>query len=414
MPGDAGAQRTTPDVVGEKRLRLKEKEEYFCCVGLRERHNSLCSIDGPVESRKFVTEVGGHSDRKAYGGQDGGTEMTDDLQFTVQRPPAYGELTDVLPGLFWVRLPVPTAPNHVNCWLLDNGPGWTLVDCGLNTDDTFEIWDKLWRGLLRSRPLQNLTFTHAHLDHFGLASYFVKEMKCAVRLPLAEWLNAWKMWHEREEGPDEHFAAFMKRNGASDDDAAQIMGAQRRSTYLGLRPPREFIRIRDGDLIAMGQREWRVMSAGGHSVEHALFYCESDRILIAGDQVLSHMTPSVITPSAQPEANPMKEYLDSLARLETLPSDTLVLPSHGLPFRGFHDRLAQLREHHLARLDDVASVITGRTSAFAVAQEVFPRVLYANPRQAFGESLAHLNMLASLGRLTRDVDAAGAISFAPA
>ena len=76
--------------------------------------------------------------------------MSDDLKFTVQRPPAYGELTDVLPGLFWVRLPMPTAPNHVNCWLLDNGPGWTLVDCGLNTDDIFEIWDKLWRGLLRS------------------------------------------------------------------------------------------------------------------------------------------------------------------------------------------------------------------------------------------------------------------------
>ena len=94
--------------------------------------------------------------------------MSNDLKFSVQRPPAYGELTDVLPGLFWVRLPVPTPPNHVNCWLLDNGPGWTMVDCGLNTDDTFEIWDKLWRGLLRSRPLQSLTFTHAHLDHFGL------------------------------------------------------------------------------------------------------------------------------------------------------------------------------------------------------------------------------------------------------
>jgi glyoxylase-like metal-dependent hydrolase (beta-lactamase superfamily II) len=132
----------------------------------------------------------------------------------------------------------------------------------------------------------------------------------------------------------------MKRNGASDDDAAKIMEAQRRSKYLGLRPPREFIRIRDGDLVAMGKREWRVITAGGHSPEHALFYCESDKILIAGDQVLSHMTPSVITPSAQPEANPMKEYLDSLTRLETLPPDTLVLPSHGLPFRGLHDRLA--------------------------------------------------------------------------
>jgi glyoxylase-like metal-dependent hydrolase (beta-lactamase superfamily II) len=121
----------------------------------------------------------------------------------------------------------------------------------------------------------------------------------------------------------------------------------------------------------------------------------------------------VIAPSAQPDANPMKEYLDSLARLESLPPDTLVLPSHGLPFRALHTRLAQLREHHQVRLDDVASVVTSNTSVFAIAQELFPGVLYGNPRQAFGESLAHLNMLASMGRLMRDVNATGAITFAP-
>jgi glyoxylase-like metal-dependent hydrolase (beta-lactamase superfamily II) len=312
-----------------------------------------------------------------------------------------------------VRLPVPLTLNHVNCWLLDNGPGWTLVDCGMNTDDIFEIWDRLWRGLLRSRPLQNLTLTHAHIDHFGFAGYLAKESKCGVRLPLAEWLSGWMMWHEREEGLNEQFVSYIKCNGASDDDAAAIVAAQRKSKYQGLRPPREFTRIRDGDAVTMGQREWRVITAGGHSPEHASFYCEKDRILIAGDQILSHITPSVIVPSAQPDANPMKDYLDSLARFEQLPSDTLVLPSHGLPFRALHTRLAQLREHHQARLDDVASVITGSTSAFALAQEVFARVLYDNPRQAFGESLAHLNMLASMGRLTRDVSATGAITFSP-
>jgi hypothetical protein len=62
----------------------------------------------------------------------------------------------------------------------------------------------------------------------------------------------------------------------------------------------------------------------------------------------------------------------------------------------------------------MASFITERTSAFAIVQEVFPRVLHESPRQAFGEALAHLNMLASTGKLTRDVDANGAITFAPA
>ena len=59
---------------------------------------------------------------------------------------------------------------------------------------------------------------------------------------MAEWLNGWVMWHEREEGPDDQFTAFMKRNGASDDDAAAIVAAQRPSKFLGLRPPLEFIR----------------------------------------------------------------------------------------------------------------------------------------------------------------------------
>ena len=340
--------------------------------------------------------------------------MSEELEFTVQRPPPYGELTDVLPALFWVRLPMPTAPNAVNCWLLDDGPGWTMVDCGLNTDDTFEMWDRLWRGLLRARPLQNLTLTHAHADHAGLAGFFVKETRCAVRMPLAEWLSGWKMWHEKDEGPDEHFTSFLKRNGASGSDASAIAEAQRRPKFLGGRPPREFNRIRDGDTIAMGRREWRVLTAGGHSAEHALFFCESDRILIAGDQILSHMVPSAITPAAQPEANPMKDYLDSLERLATLPPDTLVLPSHGLPFRGLHARLAQLREHHLARLEEVASIVASKTNAFLIAQEIFPRVLYANPRQAFGEALAHLNMLASTGRLARSVESDGSIAFAMA
>jgi glyoxylase-like metal-dependent hydrolase (beta-lactamase superfamily II) len=205
----------------------------------------------------------------------------------------------------------------------------------------------------------------------------------------------------------------MKRNGASDDDVASIVAAQRPPKFLGFRPPLEFSVIKDGDVIEMGQREWRVITAGGHSPEHASFYCEKDRILIAGDQVLSHITPSVIVPAARPDSNPMKEYLDSLARFEVLPADTLVLPSHGLPFRNLHGRLRQLRDHHMARLEEMASIVTGPTTAFAIVQEVFSRILAANPRQAFGEALAHLNMLASTGKLSREVGADGAITFKP-
>jgi len=339
--------------------------------------------------------------------------MSDDLHFTVPRAPQFGELNDLVPGMYWVRLPLPLTMNHINFWLLDNGPGWTMIDCGMNTDDIFEIWDKLWKGLLRARPLQNLTLTHAHIDHIGLAGFIVKEHKCATRLPLAEWMNGWLMWHERDVRIDDVFIDYMKRHGASDEEAKGIAAAQRPRKFPGVRPPREFTRVKDGDVISMGKREWRVVTAGGHSPEHASYFCEKDKILIAGDQVLSHITPSIIVSAAQPDSNPMQDYLDSLARFEALPPDTLVLPSHGLPFHGLHTRLLQLREHHQARLDDMASFVTEKTTAFAIVQEVFPRVLHENPRQAFGEALAHLNALAAMGKLKREVDANGMISFAP-
>ena len=67
-----GRTATTPDVVGENRLRLKEKEEYFCCLGLRERHNSLSSIAGPIESRKFVMEFRRVRRPEKHVGRDGG------------------------------------------------------------------------------------------------------------------------------------------------------------------------------------------------------------------------------------------------------------------------------------------------------------------------------------------------------
>ena len=55
MPRDARAAAL--DVVEEKRLLLKLKGEYFCCVGLRGRHNSLTGVDGLFKSRKFAIDV---------------------------------------------------------------------------------------------------------------------------------------------------------------------------------------------------------------------------------------------------------------------------------------------------------------------------------------------------------------------
>ena len=72
----------------------------------------------------------------------------------------------------------------------------------------------------------------------------------------------------------------------------------------------------------------------GHAPEMICLFSAERNVLIAGDQVLPRISPNVSVWPSEPEANPLAEFISSLARFRDLPEDCLVLPSHGLPFRG--------------------------------------------------------------------------------
>jgi glyoxylase-like metal-dependent hydrolase (beta-lactamase superfamily II) len=167
--------------------------------------------------------------------------------------------------------------------------------------------------------------------------------------------------------------------------------------------PSCFERVRDGDQIAFGGRKWRVITAGGHAAEHASFYCEEESILIAGDQILPTISPMIGVWSEQPDANPLAEYLASLARFEKLlPPDTLVLPGHGLPFTGLHLRLDQLVEHHGQRLAYLEQQMGAAGTGMELAGALFKKAVNeGHARLALAETVAHLNLLIAQGRAER-------------
>ena len=100
-------------------------------------------------------------------------------------------------------------------------------------------------------------------------------------------------------------------------------------------------------------RDWRVVTGYGHSPEHAALYCGELGVLIAGDMVLPRISTNVSVQPYAPDADPLGRFLDSLTRYADLAADTLVLPSHGLPFHGLRERVAALTAHHAARLDEL-------------------------------------------------------------
>ena len=49
-----------------------------------------------------------------------------------EQVPEQGETTEIIPGLYWVRMRLPFALEWINLWLIDDGErGWTIVDTGM-------------------------------------------------------------------------------------------------------------------------------------------------------------------------------------------------------------------------------------------------------------------------------------------
>ena len=48
---------------------------------------------------------------------------------------AEGTTMELAPGVYWIRMPLPFALDHINLWLLrdqlDGQEGWTIMDCGI-------------------------------------------------------------------------------------------------------------------------------------------------------------------------------------------------------------------------------------------------------------------------------------------
>ena len=166
--------------------------------------------------------------------------------------------------------------------------------------------------------------------------------------------------------------------------------------------PNDFLRIKDQDKIEIAGLDWRVIIVSGHSHEHVCLYCSDLGVLIAGDQVLPKITPTIMVHAYEPEANPLLDFFESNEKLRKLPNNSRILPSHERPFYGLHDRLDQYIEHHRKRLDIITVVCNKPLSGIQICERLFPQKLDQHSKFfALGETMAHIRYLENSGQLNR-------------
>lgn len=340
--------------------------------------------------------------------------------------PAPGTTLEVAPGVRWIRMALPFALDHINLWLLrdrlDEREGWTVIDCCITRDEAKAQWQQVFDTQLEGLPILRVIVTHMHPDHIGLAHWLCErwstpEHECRLWISATDYQAARLASQSTTAFGGEGAANFFASHGLVDPDAIEKIRG-RSNYYPGMVPalPPRYRRMQDGDRIAIGGHEWQCISGYGHAPEHIALFCPELQVLVSGDMMLPRISTNVSVYEIEPEADSLALFLESIDKFAPLPADTLVLPSHGKPFRGLHARIRQLHEHHRDRLAEVMGACRqGPTSAADALPILFKRKLDLHQTTfAMGESVAHLHALWHAGKLRRAKDAQGVWRFSAA
>lgn len=335
------------------------------------------------------------------------------LRYPTETAPDAAQVLPIASGVRWVRMPLPFALNHINLWLLDDGARVVMVDCGIGDERTRALWNQLLPGELRGRPVSRVMVTHLHPDHAGNARWLSERFAAPFYISQGDYLMA-HAWIGQSGGYAVARLVKLFRDHGLGEEWLSHIDLYRGDAYRRGVPefPESYRRLIDGDTIDIDGERWQVIMGYGHAPEHASFFSPGRKVLISGDMVLPRISTNVSVSAVNPDGNPLKRFIDSVKRMRELPDDTLVLPSHGLPFYGLHERVRQLVEHHDARFAELEEACVSPHTAAELIPTLFRRKLDAHGVFfAMGETLAHLNYLVEAGSIERITDGDGHLRF---
>ena len=326
------------------------------------------------------------------------------IRYPWSDPPEFGEACEVAEGVFWLRLPLPMALDHVNCFAFDDGESWTLIDPGIDTRKCRAALQSALDGPLAGKPVGRVIVTHYHPDHIGLAGW-LQAQGAELWTTRTSWLFARMLQLDAQPVPVGETLEFWRGAGM---DAALLdkRAAERPFNFADcVHPlPLGYRQIRDGEVLRIGGRDWITRFGHGHAPDHATFWATDGSLVIGGDQLLPSISANLGVYASEPEADPVAEWIASAESFQPFATEAqLVLPGHKLPFTGLPLRLRQMIENHSGALRRLEKLLG---DAPCTACECFP-ALFKRPigegeyGLALVEAVAHLNHLWHKGQVIR-------------
>ena len=311
-----------------------------------------------------------------------------------------GGISEVAPGIFQLKVPVPIPLGFVSAYLISGPDGWTLLDTGFDYPEGRATWEAGAEsiGLDLRRDVSRILVSHFHPDHLGAARWLQGLSGAPVYMLGDEIEHSRLVWEDDEGGSS--LINGLTLNGMP-RDLAEEAGSKMRAN---LKLPEKMVPLRVGEEIELGGSAAQVVHAPGHADYQYMLHDAERSILFAADHVLLKITPNIgLWPESLP--HPLARYLKSLSGMRSMNAD-LILPGHGPIFHDLEGRIEELLFHHEERLDVMhAEIQGGPRTPFVVSGAVFRETLTLYERCfALAETLAHLDHLVLEGRAERIED----------
>jgi glyoxylase-like metal-dependent hydrolase (beta-lactamase superfamily II) len=302
---------------------------------------------------------------------------------------------ELLPGLFKIKIPLPNSPlKYLNSYIVLGPTRFLIIDTGMNRPECLNQFLKAINYLKLDMDKADFFITHMHSDHVGLLGDLVRPTSKVYfngpEIPNFDPTEREKSHRLRHD--------FYIANGYPEKEY-QFALANNPGILYGLRSKIDFIPLKEGNLVEIGDYCFKCIETPGHSPGHLCLYESGKKILISGDHILNDITPHI---TWWPEMeNPLDQYFKSLIKVDALEAN-LVLPGHRVINKNHHDRIKEIRQHHQKRLDEVILALEdGEKTAFQIASKLSWDIKYSNwegfpPIQkyfAVGEAIAHIKYL---------------------
>jgi glyoxylase-like metal-dependent hydrolase (beta-lactamase superfamily II) len=311
-------------------------------------------------------------------------------------------IEEIMTNLYKIEIPLPESPlRSINSYVVKAQDRNLIIDTGMNREECLNAMVSGLRELVVDIKKTDFFITHLHTDHLGLVSSLVTDSSTVyLNQPDADRIKAGIFL--------DVLIDFARLNGFPEDDLQTIS-----YTHPGFkfRPKAnlDFCILKESDTIRISDYVFHCVETPGHTKGHMCLYDLHKKLFVAGDHILSDITPNILLMSD--EWNPLKAYLESLDKVSKLDIE-LVLPGHRSIIKNCKERIQELKHHHQKRLEEILSILEkGSQNAFQVASQMSWDIVYDSwdlfpvPQKWFatGEAISHLKYLEGKGVLRKEM-----------